>query len=788
MLILGLQFGDILTNFLKVIYTFFLICASLIYSIFDVLYQIFMAIASARIFSQDNYINLANKIYVVIGVVALFFVAYALLRAIADPEGAAKGEMAVGKIIPNILKAIILIAFVPTIFNIAYKVQDTIFSTHVIENLLFDTDALPSDSFSNIGHTMGNEVFISFFYPTSKTAGDACSNSNFNFDSCLESEKIEKEESSSILRILAYSNPVTAAYAAIYDFVNFITKSNDNQISLKDIYNQVNETGEYIKYEPFAVNAADGSINYNWIMQGLVGCFLIYVFLNFCIDLGVRAIKLVYYQLIAPIPILTIIIPGQKKIFDNWKKGTISTFLEVFIRVIIVVFCIYMIQHLPSASADIWSNSLLGEPSAFVRIMARAFIIIGILIFMKQAPKLISDMFGISSGSFKLGIGEKLGEMAFVGGAAKNAMNTGKGYVTGGLGGAFQGLRTGGVKGLKAGALLGAANGSKSGGNQFGKQRDAFVQRYFNDSSAKASLFNSVDKDGNKKAGVAGGFAAKNKNAFNEYLKNNQNKNFAAVEAKNQSDLELNTNSANSRYESSVVSANARATSEKEAAKTLFDNNMSRLTQKYNEDRATAQTIFDQANASYKSGAKSYLTSEKEKQWQQYARNNNISTNDLSRYSSEHDAFNNNKELDNKIMDEFIAKSPEAAEYRTALQNLNSIDNRFKQDSQTIQANYDNKISSISSANEQTISNATETRDTAINAAQNTFDTTSATIAEDKKNTIEGRLQTSGDQFSAQAAENKKLSKALEEFMKNNMSDTIKPPSSDSGDKPSDNK
>ena len=788
MLILGLQFGDILTNFLKVIYTFFLICASLIYSIFDVLYQIFMAIASARIFSQDNYINLANKIYVVIGVVALFFVAYALLRAIADPEGAAKGEMAVGKIIPNILKAIILIAFVPTIFNIAYKVQDTIFSTHVIENLLFDTDALPSDSFSNIGHTMGNEVFISFFYPTSKTAGDACSNSNFNFDSCLESEKIEKEESSSILRILAYSNPVTVAYAAIYDFVNFITKSNDNQISLKDIYNQVNETGEYIKYEPFAVNAADGSINYNWIMQGLVGCFLIYVFLNFCIDLGVRAIKLVYYQLIAPIPILTIIIPGQKKIFDNWKKGTISTFLEVFIRVIIVVFCIYMIQHLPSASADIWSNSLLGEPSAFVRIMARAFIIIGILIFMKQAPKLISDMFGISSGSFKLGIGEKLGEMAFVGGAAKNAMNTGKGYVTGGLGGAFQGLRTGGVKGLKAGALLGAANGSKSGGNQFGKQRDAFVQRYFNDSSAKASLFNSVDKDGNKKAGVAGGFAAKNKNAFNEYLKNNQNKNFAAVEAKNQSDLELNTNSANSRYESSVVSANARATSEKEAAKTLFDNNMSRLTQKYNEDRATAQTIFDQANAPYKSGAKSYLTSEKEKQWQQYARNNNISTNDLSRYSSEHDAFNNNKELDNKIMDEFIAKSPEAAEYRTALQNLNSIDNRFKQDSQTIQANYDNKISSISSANEQTISNATETRDTAINAAQNTFDTTSATIAEDKKNTIEGRLQTSGDQFSAQAAENKKLSKALEEFMKNNMSDTIKPPSSDSGDKPSDNK
>ena len=761
MLLMSLSFSDVWTTIVGVLYTIFLMINSFIYDLINFTYQIFLALASAQIFTADQYQTMAQKVYVVIGVVALFFVAYALLRAIADPEGSSKGDMAVGKVVPNLLKAIILIAFTPTIFNIAYNLQNVIIKNNVIPALVVGN----SFSSSNVSTINGGTFDL-------KSAGNNLANDTFT----------------QFLTTASGSDKGDIKIDGECKIGTCLNKDDNSEISYNDMFLSVqDESKGYIVYANLGEAAAKGDLDYNFLMQFAVGLFMVYVFVSFCIDMAVRIFKLAYYQIIAPIPILTLIIPGQKKIFDNWKNGSIATFAEVFIRLAIVMFGMVLIQSLPDFTSDFWSNAMI-NPSPAVSNFAKIFIIIGVLMFIKQAPKLISDMFGIKSGSFNLGIGKKLGEMAFVGGAATNAMNTGKGYVTGGLGGAFQGLRTGGIKGLKAGALLGAANGSKAGGNQFGKQRDAFVQRYFNDSSAKASLFNSVDKDGNKKAGVAGGFAARNKNAFNDYLKNNQNKNFAAAEAKNQSDLELNTNSANSRYESSVVSANARATSEKEAAKTLFDNNMSRLTQKYNEDRATAQTIFDQANASYKSGAKSYLTSEKEKQWQQYARNNNISTNDLSRYSSEHEAFNNNKELDNKIMDNFIAKSPEAAEYRTALQNLNSIDNKFKLDSQTIKASYDSKISNISSANEQAISNATEARDTAINAAQNTFDTTAATISESKLNTIEGRLQTSGDQFSAQAAENKKLSKALEEFMKNNMSDTVKPPSSDSGDKPIDKK
>ena len=55
------------------------------------------------------------------------------------------------------------------------------------------------------------------------------------------------------------------------------------------------------------------SVTYTFIISTIAGCFLIYIILSFCIDLGVRAAKLVFYQLIAPIPILMRLIPGKQE-------------------------------------------------------------------------------------------------------------------------------------------------------------------------------------------------------------------------------------------------------------------------------------------------------------------------------------------------------------------------------------------------------------------------------------------------------------------------------------------
>src|SRR5574344_569617 len=257
-------FDNIWEHIYSALCHFFLLIASLIYKLANLVYQVFMAVASAKIFDSNDYQNFANKIYLVIGIVALFSLAYALLRGIVDPDSTSKDDMTVKKIVPNTLKAILLIAFVPTIFNFAYKMQDVILSQNVISNLFFDTDNLTTvqdTSFATAGSTMTNEIFLSFFMPNSKDVGDVCSNDNFDMDSCLSTVSVSFDS-----------------------------------ITLKDAKDLVDQTGNFDIYTDFALNAAKGEINYNWLIQGIIGCIVIYVFLSFTIDMGIRAIKLAYYQ------------------------------------------------------------------------------------------------------------------------------------------------------------------------------------------------------------------------------------------------------------------------------------------------------------------------------------------------------------------------------------------------------------------------------------------------------------------------------------------------------------
>ncbi len=425
-----------------------------IYDLASFLFEVFISVTSARIMTASDYAKIANSVYLVIGIITLFIIAYALLRAIIDPDGAAKQNYSAKKIIPNILISIILIAVVPTIFNNAFRLQEIVISTNIIPNVVFGMNLSADDNTGNAsdtngskfkistaGRQMANDVFISFFTP-SNIAGTPD-----NLDSFYASIQI------------------TNCWLVCYDGVE----------TFEDAKNKVvNEGASFGLYGEFAdamygKDPAKHKLDYNFLLQLICGCFLVYVLANFCIDMAVRSVKLGYFQIIAPIPILTIMIPGQKKIFDNWLKSTISTFVDVFLRIFIIFFGVLLINTLPSTGN--WSGSAFdistGHPG-----WARALIIVGILIFMKQAPKLIADIFGISSGSFKLGIKDKLGEMALVGDKTKEILSRAQGAATGALGAGWTSKVNGGSfrKGMKYGIASGWSDGARNP-NQFNAQR-----------------------------------------------------------------------------------------------------------------------------------------------------------------------------------------------------------------------------------------------------------------------------------------------------------------------------
>ena len=419
-------------------YGIMLILDGLVYSLVAFLYKIFQVLASAEIFSSDIYVEIANRIQVVVGVAMLFIMAYALLRAVINPDDLdSKTGISVKSIVPSFVKTVILIALVPTLFTYAYKAQNVILLGNVLGKIIIGdeeakkyakdytyttqsgqkiTKNLSTEevqrAYVELGGTrMAQQVFETFFYV----------NDGYKDDDTKVDEKTAKEMGFG-KKVLLWASCLTAigtvvtglwipaliaGLACVAGFWQSITGA--LEISLGQANTMVAATGEFDVYVIFVDRIADGIIHYSWFLSTLCGIFVCYILISFCIDLGLRAVKLGYYQMIAPVPIFANMLPKGKDIFDKWVKSVSSTFFGVFIRVMVIFLIVFLIGKLPDM-ADMFKNSTVTATSTAVKLFARLFIILGLLMFAKQAPKLISEMFGISDGSLKLGIKDKLTE------------------------------------------------------------------------------------------------------------------------------------------------------------------------------------------------------------------------------------------------------------------------------------------------------------------------------------------------------------------------------------------
>ncbi len=486
-----MSFEQIIGPILQLIDTIFIYINSLVYDFISFLYQVFVAIADARIFTSEQVQAISSRVYIVIGVVSLFFISYALLNAIMDPDGSSKSEYSVKKIIPNVIKVILLIGFVPVLFSMAYKVQEIVVTTDVISNVILGeksglsaiNEETGESSYKIVGRTMANQIWTGFMYPKDDVDAqdiqiNECYFASPNCDGISNSSGLERTANilGSIGNAAAIvSNPLAGVAMYIGRVVgNHVDKLSDNERSytFADAVAEVHSGAKnFPVYANFGskMHGEDKQLEYNPIFQLIAGIIVIYVLVNFCIDIGVRAIKLGYYQIIAPFPILLLLMPGQKKVFDKWLKSTVSIYIDIFFRIAFFSLAILAIRFLPSLDNTMWANSIFAG-NKVVQNFARVFLIIGILIFMKQAPKLLSDLLGAEG--FKLGIKDKLSEMAGIGGAVKKGLERAEGAAIGGttgaLGGAYSALMNKGDvrKGLKTGFWT----GFKGSGNQFGRQ------------------------------------------------------------------------------------------------------------------------------------------------------------------------------------------------------------------------------------------------------------------------------------------------------------------------------
>lgn len=346
-----------------------LLIDQVVYSFINWVYRVFILVAKVDIFGGGEQIKaIASRIYIIVGIAMLFIFAYNLILLVINPEGKQLGDM--GKIVKNAIISIVMVTLLPTIFSYLTTVQVHIIDSNVIAQIILGTsnDSDIQTTNKRAGVEAAMTIFSAFYHP--------------------------EGQSVSTCKIIAEDETYKA--------------HNDYDIC-ETYYNAYKSGIENEAISSFVLNSElkdatiDEKMEYNWILSTVAGIVALWMFISFALDVGVRVGKIAFYELISPIPVMMRILPNDK-MYDKWLKGFISAYISLFIRLIIIYFCMYAITLVPDIVSNLWA-SYPGE-SPMLLLLAQVVIILGILLFAKDAPKLISDLFG-GSGDLKFGIKDK---------------------------------------------------------------------------------------------------------------------------------------------------------------------------------------------------------------------------------------------------------------------------------------------------------------------------------------------------------------------------------------------
>lgn len=376
---------------------FWKIIISLVGGIFKLVnsaYRIFLVLAKAQIFNNDDFNIITKNMYEILSIVMLFALAYGILVKIVDPENSKSGVDG-KKILQKLVMAIVLLALIPSIFSFMFGLQNAILESNVLNSLFTGTSDTGAETIENAGISMAVNSFIPFFTP--------------NVDNSADPEAVRSEVTNK------------SEYAITMDGESYGCK--EGECTLKQVDEFALQSGNFGFYQAFALNIHEGDIDFQWLIALIVGGFLVYAIVSFCFDMALRICKLAFFEIIAPIAIFCNVIPKMEDVFKKWLSNTTKTFIAVFTRIIVMNFGVFLISIICSDRIDL---GLENTGSWFLNLIAKCLLILGIVMFMRQAPKLLSDLFGFGDGDMKLGIKDKLKSSgAFAAGAAIGAGTTG---------------------------------------------------------------------------------------------------------------------------------------------------------------------------------------------------------------------------------------------------------------------------------------------------------------------------------------------------------------------------
>lgn len=501
-----------------------------VYWCIGVVYNVLFNISETTVISSDTLKSFYGRVQLILGVIMIFKISVSLLQYVINPEAFSDKKKGIGQVITRIVTMLaMLTAIVPlniplsaedetnktynyylnqngllfgTMFSLQHRIlkQNTIaklvlgntensFTVTDSDNTEYETDFSEN---SNAGEAVAAYVLKSFFRINVK---DEINSDNINSQDnyyCGTSEKVkdainfDKVVESAVSTaagatagavvgsiIPGLGTAVGAVTGGVIGFVGdklFNWATADRASKYYKMW--VSTTDVSTLAEMVNANCDDYYLfSYFPVVSTICGVLLLLVFAVTCLDVAIRALKLAILRLIAPIAIISYIDPksAEKGAFSNWVKLLISTYLDLFLRLAIIYFVMFIVMEIIHGGLELpLGNGVIG-------LLSTVIIIIGLFYFARQAPKFITDALGIKSLGMGVGLSGLFGAAgALMGGA--------------GLSGAAAGFMD------ASNASADAAAQGKQAPPAYSSQRDKIAQMLTGDKNAKGGILGNATK------------------------------------------------------------------------------------------------------------------------------------------------------------------------------------------------------------------------------------------------------------------------------------------------------
>ena len=398
--------------------------------VITLVYGLLMDLANLTLYSENIVKVIGQRIGILLGIFMLFRLSVSLINYMISPDKFSDNKQGGGALIKNVIISLALLATVNVIFETAYSVQKKVVESQIIEKIFFgETSQTKMD--------IGYFLYTGFLTPNPEVLPECNDMWNPTFDLANSQCNLDLGE-------VVETNALNSIHEA---------RNNLDMSKVFSNYDVVmaNEGGAFKGVMVF---------NYTPIISTAAGIVALLIMLSFSMELAKRAIKLLFLQIVAPVPIIFNMDTGKgKDVFQKWYKECFNTYISVFIRLLAIDFAVFIIVLLKGEFSNIFQDKL----------GINIFIIIGCLFFAKEVPKLIENMFGIKMDGMSLRPLKKLSDQALLGkqvsgvtsGLVKGATAGAIGIGAGALGAGIANKRLG--KSWWEGAGIGAAKGMVGG-------------------------------------------------------------------------------------------------------------------------------------------------------------------------------------------------------------------------------------------------------------------------------------------------------------------------------------